>query len=369
MELEVQIAGEDDEVHDPSSVWPDERERVDRRHARDHGDRSRRRRRRSSWTRCASSTGSSPPATRCCLPPAGLRPLARSAEPPGSVTSLTPMRVGLVLGAGGVQGGAWLTGGLDALADETGWDPATADVVVGTSAGSMIGSLCVAGIPPWFMVAHSAGETFEGVVDAQRPPRRRGRPRGRRAVPARARLAADRPRLVARWRCAPCARRTATRPAAVVRRLGAARVHLHRAAEGHHPPRRPRAAGPTTPTTGSSPATTRPAAGSRSAAPAPRGRARRRRRRLLRDPRLLPPGRDRRAPLRRRRHLLDLEPRPRPRRAARPRDLPQPDLLPAPDRAPGTRSSGSRTRHARAPPAAGSAARRRSCAPAAPRSS
>ena len=35
------------------------------------------------------------------------------------------MKVGLVLGAGGVQGGAWLTGGLDALAEETGWDPAT----------------------------------------------------------------------------------------------------------------------------------------------------------------------------------------------------------------------------------------------------
>ncbi len=80
------------------------------------------------------------------------------------------MRVGLVLGAGGVQGGAWLTGGLDALAEETGWDPASADVVVGTSAGSMIASLCVAGIPPWFMVAHSAGETFDGIVDAQGRP-------------------------------------------------------------------------------------------------------------------------------------------------------------------------------------------------------
>ena len=34
------------------------------------------------------------------------------------------MKVGLVLGAGGIQGGAWLTGGLDALAEETGWDPA-----------------------------------------------------------------------------------------------------------------------------------------------------------------------------------------------------------------------------------------------------
>ncbi len=76
------------------------------------------------------------------------------------------MRVGLVLGAGGIQGGAWLTGGLDALATETGWDPGQAEVIVGTSAGSMIGALCASGIPPWFMVAHSSGETFNGVVDA-----------------------------------------------------------------------------------------------------------------------------------------------------------------------------------------------------------
>jgi NTE family protein len=76
------------------------------------------------------------------------------------------MKVGLVLGAGGVMGGAWLTGGLHALAVETGWDPAGADCVVGTSAGSMMGALLASGIPPWFMVAHSAGERFEGLVDA-----------------------------------------------------------------------------------------------------------------------------------------------------------------------------------------------------------
>lgn len=76
------------------------------------------------------------------------------------------MKVGLVLGAGGIQGGAWLTGGLDALAERTGWDPAEADYVVGTSAGAMIGALCASGVPPWFMVAHSRGEVFDGVVDA-----------------------------------------------------------------------------------------------------------------------------------------------------------------------------------------------------------
>jgi NTE family protein len=79
---------------------------------------------------------------------------------------LRGMKVGLVLGAGGVMGGAWLTGGLHALATETGWDPASADYVVGTSAGSMMGALLAAGVPPWFMVAHSAGESFDGISDA-----------------------------------------------------------------------------------------------------------------------------------------------------------------------------------------------------------
>ena len=75
-----------------------------------------------------------------------------------------------MLGAGGIQGGAWLTGALDALAEETGWDPATADIVVGTSAGSMMGALCASGVPPWFMVAHSRGEVFDGVLDADGRP-------------------------------------------------------------------------------------------------------------------------------------------------------------------------------------------------------
>lgn len=68
------------------------------------------------------------------------------------------------------MGGAWLTGGLHALAQTTGWDPASADYVVGTSAGSMIGALLTGGVPPWFMVAHSAGESFDGITDAQQRP-------------------------------------------------------------------------------------------------------------------------------------------------------------------------------------------------------
>jgi NTE family protein len=74
------------------------------------------------------------------------------------------VKVGLVLGAGGVLGGAWLVGGLSALARETDWDPASAEYIVGTSAGSMIGALVAADVPPWFMVAHSRGEVFDGLA-------------------------------------------------------------------------------------------------------------------------------------------------------------------------------------------------------------
>ncbi len=76
-------------------------------------------------------------------------------------------RVGLVLGAGGVLGGAWLVGALHAIASETGWDPGSADYIVGTSAGSMIGALLACGVPPWFMAAHSSGEDLEGLTDAR----------------------------------------------------------------------------------------------------------------------------------------------------------------------------------------------------------
>jgi len=56
-----------------------------------------------------------------------------------------PMKVGLVLGAGGVVGAAWLIGALEALAAETGWDPSSADHIVGTSAGSVVGAQVASG--------------------------------------------------------------------------------------------------------------------------------------------------------------------------------------------------------------------------------
>src|SRR4051812_14603227 len=74
-------------------------------------------------------------------------------------------RVGLVLGAGGVLGGAWLVGALHAIATETGWDPGSADRVVGTSAGAMVGALVACGVPPWYMLATSYGEAVDTLTD------------------------------------------------------------------------------------------------------------------------------------------------------------------------------------------------------------
>lgn len=55
--------------------------------------------------------------------------------------------VGLVLGAGGVVGQAYHSGVLAALEHDLGWDPRTADVIVGTSAGSITGTLLRSGVP------------------------------------------------------------------------------------------------------------------------------------------------------------------------------------------------------------------------------
>src|SRR3954453_23437547 len=68
------------------------------------------------------------------------------------------------------MGGAWLTGGLEAIARETGWDPAEAEYIVGTSAGSMMSGLLACGVPPWFMVADSKGDSFEGLQGADGRP-------------------------------------------------------------------------------------------------------------------------------------------------------------------------------------------------------
>jgi NTE family protein len=79
--------------------------------------------------------------------------------------STTGLRVGLVLGGGGILGGAWLVGALHALVEATGWDPSSSTHIVGTSAGSVVASLVAEGLPTWFMVHHQTGGDVGGITD------------------------------------------------------------------------------------------------------------------------------------------------------------------------------------------------------------
>lgn len=56
------------------------------------------------------------------------------------------VRRGLVLGGGGVLGAAWAVGALQSIQDVRGIDPREFDVIVGTSAGSVLGALVAAGV-------------------------------------------------------------------------------------------------------------------------------------------------------------------------------------------------------------------------------
>lgn len=55
--------------------------------------------------------------------------------------SLSATGIGLVLGAGGTTGAAFHAGTLLALQHDLGWNPNSADVIVGSSAGSIVGGL------------------------------------------------------------------------------------------------------------------------------------------------------------------------------------------------------------------------------------
>src|SRR5437763_7997713 len=59
---------------------------------------------------------------------------------------MTGPRRGIVLGGGGVLGAAWMIGALSALRDAYDWEPHQADVLVGTSAGSVLAALLGSGI-------------------------------------------------------------------------------------------------------------------------------------------------------------------------------------------------------------------------------
>jgi NTE family protein len=118
---------------------------------------------------------------------------------------MTAPRIGLVLGGGGLTGTAFHAGVVAGLAESTGWDARTAEVIVGTSAGSTTAALLRAGLPPVDFVARmagaplsAAGERVLGDLGPLRPPGRRERPRRRPAAPGLLPSIARRP-----WRYRP----------------------------------------------------------------------------------------------------------------------------------------------------------------------
>jgi NTE family protein len=77
------------------------------------------------------------------------------------VTELGSRR-GIVLGAGGVLGAAWTIGALKVVEEHAGFDPRDAEVIIGTSAGSVVGSALGAGISVDQLVRHQRGIVEEG---------------------------------------------------------------------------------------------------------------------------------------------------------------------------------------------------------------
>ena len=125
-------------------------------------------------------------------------------------------RIGLVLGAGGVVGHAFHAGVLAAVAEATGWDPRDADVIVGTSAGSVVGALLRAGASAPDLVGRARRRTAVERGPAARRTRRRPLAAPRRRFPRDRRAARACPRC--RHRARSCARRVAAVERATRRR-------------------------------------------------------------------------------------------------------------------------------------------------------
>ena len=77
------------------------------------------------------------------------------------------MTTALVLGAGGLTGGAFHAGVLQGLLD-SGWDPEGADLIVGTSAGSSTGAMLRARIPVPDIFAGQTGRPVSAETEARR---------------------------------------------------------------------------------------------------------------------------------------------------------------------------------------------------------
>ena len=74
------------------------------------------------------------------------------------------VQTGVVLGAGGVLGAAWTIGALAALQDVRGEDPREAEVLIGTSAGSVLAGFLGCGVGVDVLLDHQ-----RGIVNAEAP--------------------------------------------------------------------------------------------------------------------------------------------------------------------------------------------------------
>lgn len=77
-------------------------------------------------------------------------------------------RRALVLGCGGVLGGAWTIAALESLERELGWDAREADLLIGTSVGAVLAALLGAGVPVTQMVASQLGTAPDCVWNHER---------------------------------------------------------------------------------------------------------------------------------------------------------------------------------------------------------
>jgi NTE family protein len=87
-------------------------------------------------------------------------------------------RVGLVLGGGGITGASFHFGALFSLQMATGWDPAAARTVVGTSSGAVVAALLRTGHLDVGSLVGDAHEPSEFAAGLRERIYRRGRPRG-----------------------------------------------------------------------------------------------------------------------------------------------------------------------------------------------
>lgn len=92
---------------------------------------------------------------------------ARSSTPPVGPGPRTHSgrRIGLVLGAGGITGIAWLAGAVRALEAHTGWAASSADILAGTSAGAIVATVLAAGHDPCDLLVYGEQpETLKAAI-------------------------------------------------------------------------------------------------------------------------------------------------------------------------------------------------------------